>query len=460
MADVRSREDQAPAHEPAAGGGEGPSARNPVFGRDFVPEERASDAARDRPPERRGLARIFGAGLITGAADDDPSGIATYSQAGAAFGYGLVWTMLLTLPLLAAVQEIAARVGHGSGEGIAANLRRLLPRWVMIGCVALLAAANTINLGADLGAMGEAGALVIGGPAHPYVLLFGTATALAATFIDYRAYVRVLRWLTLSLLFYAAAVLALPVPWREVASALVMPPIAPTLSYLLAATAVFGTTIAPYLVFWQAAEEVEDSASPAAAADPDREIRRIRLDTWVGIGFSNLIGFFVMVAAAVTLNRAGVTGIATAEQAAEALRPVAGELAFLAFGAGIVGTGLLAVPVLAGSAAYAIGEAAGRPVGLGRRPSEARIFYGVIALSTLAGVLVHFTPIDPMRALFASAVINGILVVPILAALLVVAARGKPLGGFRPGPLLLALGWITVALMGLSALALAAAWRG
>ena len=420
--------------------------------------------APSQPPgrSRRGLARIFGAGLITGAADDDPSGIATYSQAGAAFGYGLAWTMLFSLPLLAAVQELSARIGRATGEGIAANLRRRLPRPVLIGCVALLAIANTVNLGADLGAMGEAASLLIGGPAHPYVVLFGLASALAAILIDYRVYVRVLRWLTLSLLAYVAAVLAIAVPWGEVLFALVVPPVELSPSYLLALTAVLGTTIAPYLVFWQAAEEVEDlgaevsSCRPEAPATARREIRRIRLDTWVGIGFSNLVGFFVIVAAAATLNRAGITEIETAEQAAQALRPIAGPFAAFVFAAGIIGTGLLAVPVLAGAAAYAIGEAAGRPVGLARKPGEARTFYAVILISTLLGVLLHFSPIEPMQALFASAVINGLLVVPILAAVLVLAASREAMGPYLPGRPLLVLGWTTVAVMGAAGLALAA----
>ena len=369
--------------------------------------------------------------------------------------------MLFSLPLLAAVQELAARIGRATGEGIAANLRRRLPRPVLVGCVALLAVANTVNLGADLGAMGEAASLLIGGPAHPYVVLFGLVSALAAILVDYRVYVRILRWLTLSLLAYVAAVLAVPVPWGEVLLALAVPPVELSPAYLLAVTAVLGTTIAPYLVFWQAAEEVEDldagtSSFREAPATARREVRRIRLDTWVGIGFSNLVGFFVIVAAAATLNRAGITEIETAEQAAQALRPIAGPFAAFVFAAGIIGTGLLAVPVLAGAAAYAIGEAAGRPVGLARKPGEARTFYAVILISTLLGVLLHFSPIEPMQALFASAVINGLLVVPILAAVLVLAASREAMGPYLPGRPLLVLGWTTVAVMGAAGLALAA----
>ena len=427
-------------------------------------ERPSVESDRSRSPVRRGLARILGSGLITGAADDDPSGIATYSQAGAAFGYGLAWTMLFTLPLLAAVQELSARVGRGTRKGIAANLRDSLPRPVLVACVLLLAVANTINLGADLGAMGEAASLVIGGPPHPYVLLFGAASALAAVFIDYGNYVKVLRWLTLSLLAYVGTALIVPVPWADVMTAIIAPPLSMSSSYLLAVTAVFGTTIAPYLVFWQASEEVEDVSSTHASdasetANSARlEIRRIRLDTWAGIAFSNVVGLFVIVATAATLHRAGITNIETAEQAAQALRPIAGRSAALAFAGGIIGTGLLAVPVLAGAAAYAIGEAVGRPVGLALKPHQARTFYSVILVSTALGILLHFTPVDAMQALFGSAVINGILVVPILTALLVLAAKREVLGAFSPGRGLLALGWATVAVMAATVIGLGAAW--
>ena len=439
-------------------------AGEPESGRDRRRVGEADTHPGPPPAPRRGLARIFGAGLITGAADDDPSGIATYSQAGAAFGYGLAWTMVFTLPLLAAVQELAARVGRGTGQGLAANLKEHLPRWVLVSCVALLAVANTINLGADLGAMGEAASLVIGGPPHPYVLLFGTASALAAIFVEYRVYVRFLRWLTLSLLAYVGTALVVGVRWTDVLASIAAPPIKLSGSYLLAVTAVFGTTIAPYLVFWQASEEVEDlgnaSHEPAFESPRgiSREIRRIRIDTWAGIAFSNLVGLFVIIATAATLNRAGITNIESAEQAARALRPIAGPFASFAFAAGIIGTGLLAIPVLAGAAAYAIGEAAGRPVGLARKPKEARTFYGVILVSTILGIILHFTPVDAMRALFWSAVINGVLVVPIIAALLLIAANRTVMRGFSPRRWLLGLGWATVLVMGASAVGLFAAW--
>ncbi|MCW3837321.1 NRAMP family divalent metal transporter [Sphingomonas canadensis] len=408
-----------------------------------------------------GLSRLIGAGLITGAADDDPSGIVTYSQAGAQFGYQLNWTMLATLPLLAAVQQIAARVGRVTGRGVVANLRDRVPRSILLAIVLLLAVANAINLGADLGAMGEVAAMVAGGAPHPYVLAFGAFCAIAQIFVSYGRYVRLLRWLTLSLFAYVGTALAVAIPWGEVLKRTVVPAFGTTPQYLLAVVAILGTTIAPYLIFWQAAEEVEDLelAGEAPLIDgtwpASLELRRIRFDTWLGIGFSNIVGLFIIIATAATLHVAGVTDIASAEQAAQALRPIAGAFAAGAFAAGIIGTGLLAVPVLAGSAAYAVGEAFGRPVGLGRRPGEARSFYAIIALSTLIGVGLHFTPIPPMRALFLSAVINGVIVIPILVALLVIAADRRVMGSYRVEGAMLWLGWITAAAMAAAGIAAA-----
>ncbi|WP_447954000.1 NRAMP family divalent metal transporter [Sphingopyxis chilensis] len=421
-------------------------------------------ASPETRPKRGSVSRLFGAGLITGAADDDPSGIVTYSQAGAQFGYQLGWTMLVSLPLLAAVQQIAARVGRTTGRGLIANLRGHAPRTVLIGTVLLLAIANVINLGADLGAMGEVAALVIGGPPHPYVIAFGAFCAIAQIFIHYASYVRFLRWLTLSLFAYVATTLAVAVPWGEVAMRTLLPTISTTPDYLLAVVAIFGTTIGPYLIFWQAAEEVEDlkldGGQPllSDSASATSELRRIRLDTWLGIGFSNLVGLFIIIATAATLHAQGAQAITSAEQAAQALRPIAGSFAASAFAAGIIGTGLLAVPVLAGSAAYATGEAFGRPVGLGRRPTEAKTFYTVVGLATLIGTALHFTSLDPMRALFWSAVINGVLVIPILVVLLTVARDEKIMGQFRARGPLLWLGWMTVATMTLSAFATAISW--
>lgn len=420
------------------------------------------------PRQRRSLSSLLvtlGPGLITGAADDDLSGIATYSQAGSQFGYALSWTMLLTFPLLACIREISARVGRVTGRGIAANLRAVYPRSVLVAMVLLLTIANTVNLGADLGAIGEAVKLLIGGPGHLYVIAFGVLCAMAQVFIDYRVYVRYLKWLTLSLLAYVATVFAITVPWGQVLLRTVVPSFSLTSDYFTAVVGVFGTTLSPYLIFWQAAEEVEDLSlrrdstsllvSPEAAQG---EIHRIRLDTWFGIGFSNIIGLCIIVATAATLNAQGIVNITSAAQAAEALRPIAGRFASFAFAAGIVGTGLLAVPVLAGSAAYAMGDALERPVGLARRPAQARTFYGVIAGSTLIGVALHFLPIDPIKAPFWSAVLNGVLVVPIMVVLMFLSVEMRVMGKFVLPRTMRWGGWIATVVIGAVVVAMVVSW--
>jgi Mn2+/Fe2+ NRAMP family transporter len=393
---------------------------------------------------------FLGPGLITGAADDDPSGIATYSQAGAQFGLGLAWTMLFTFPMLAVIQEISARIGRTTGQGIAANLRDFYPRPLLFLSVGLLAIANAVNLGADLGAMAEAVQLLVGGIGHIYVIAFGAFCAVVQIYVPYARYVTLLKWLTLSLLAYAATLMVIDVPWGTVARRTLWPALSRDRDYVVALVAVVGTTIAPYLIFWQASEEVDEmalrSASRPLRLAPDQapaEIRRIRLDTYCGIGFSNLIGLCIIIATALTLNARGVTTIETAAQAAEALRPVAGPFAFTAFAVGIVGTGLLAVPVLAGSSAYAIAESFGRPVGLGRRPQEAIAFYGLIAASTLIGVAIHFSPIDPIKALYWSAVVNGVLSVPILVVTMIIATQRRVMGGLVLPSALRWGGWLT-----------------
>ena len=331
-----------------------------------------------RPTKKRSLLSLLGPGLITGAADDDPSGIATYSQVGAQFGLGLPWTMLFTFPLLACIQEISARIGRTTGQGIAANLRDFYPRPLLLATVGLLTTANTINLGADLGAMGEAGKLLLSGPGHLYVIAFGVLCATTQIFVPYARYIYFLKWLTLSLLAYVASLLVVEVPWPDVLVRTLLP--APTFDreYLIGLVAVFGTTIAPYLIFWQAGQEVDEAAVRAESCElmashswAMEEMRRIRVDTYVGIGFSNLVGLCIIVTTALTLHTSGITSINTAAQAAEALRPFAGPFAFAAFAAGIIGTGLLAIPVLAASSAFAVAEALNRPVGLGRKPKEA-----------------------------------------------------------------------------------------
>ncbi len=393
--------------------------------------------------------RHLGPGLITGAADDDPSGIATYSQAGAQFGYQLGWTMVLTYPLMVGVQMVSARMGRVTGHGLASNIRSHFPRPVLYAIVAMLVIANTINVAADIAAMGDALALVVGGSRHLYIFLFGAVGLLLQVFLSYRRYVGYLKWLTLALLAYVAVVFTISVPWHEALIGLVWPRLTLDGQALTVIVAVFGTTISPYLFFWQAAQEVEEvNADPAAAPlkqSPDtarKQLRRIKIDTYIGMGFSNLIALFIIVSAAATLHAAGVEDIQTSAQAAEALRPLAGDATFLLFSLGIIGTGMLAVPVLAGSAAYAVTEAFEWKSGLDRKLLEAREFYAIIALATLGGVVLDFTPIDPIKALFWSAVINGVIAVPIMIVMMLLADDPHVMGPFTVTRRLKALGWL------------------
>lgn len=406
-----------------------------------------------RPPARPSLVRRLGPGLITGAADDDPSGIATYSQVGAQFGYGLAWTMLFSLPFMIVIQEISGRIGCVTGHGIAENLRRHYSPWLVRGIVALLLVANVINLGADIGAMGAALRLLLGGSARLYTVGFGVLCVLAEVLLSYAVYAGFLKWLTVSLFTYVAVVLAVHVPWGEALLATVVPHIALDHVAATALVAVLGTTISPYLFFWQSALEVEDRQR--SGARPLRltprlapaQFARIRTDTVVGMGVSNLIAICIIYATAATLHAAGVTTIQTSSQAAEALQPIAGEAAFVVFAAGIIGTGLLAVPVLAGSGAYALSEAFGWAQGLDRRPLQARAFYATIAVSTLAGVALNFTPLDPVRALYWSAVVNGVLAAPVMAAIMLIAGNGRIMGRLALPTPMLALGWLATLIM-------------
>jgi NRAMP (natural resistance-associated macrophage protein)-like metal ion transporter len=395
------------------------------------------------------LLKKLGPGLITGAADDDPSGIATYSQAGTQFGYQMGWTMVLTYPLMVGIQMVSARMGRVTGHGLASNIRGHFPRPILYAIVAMLVIANTINVAADIAAMGDALALVIHGPRHLYIFLFGAVGLLLQVFLPYRRYVGYLKWLTLALLAYVAVVFTIAVPWREALFGIVWPRLTLDGQALTVIVAVFGTTISPYLFFWQAAQEVEEmNADPAASPlkqSPDKarkQLRRIKVDTYIGMGFSNLIALFIIISAAATLHAAGIEDIQTSAQAAEALRPLAGDAAFLLFSLGIIGTGMLAVPVLAGSAAYAVTEAFEWRSGLDRKLLEAREFYAIIALATLGGVLLDFTPIDPIKALFWSAVINGVIAVPIMIVMMLLADDPHVMGPFTVTRRLKALGWL------------------
>ena len=396
----------------------------------------------------------LGPGLITGASDDDPSGIGTYSQAGAQLGFGIGWTMLLTYPLMVAIQEISARIGRTTGHGIAGNLCRHYPAWLLYGVVALLFVANTINIGADLSAMADAVRLLIGGPAALYVIVLGAICVVAIVFMTYARYVSVLKWMTLSLFAYVAALFATKVPWGEALLGVLVPRITWSSAFFTTLLAIFGTTISPYLFFWQASQEAEDQRVNRlerplirAPKQAPEAFERIRADTLVGMGFSNLIALAIIFTTAATLHKAGVTNIETSTQAAEALRPIAGDFAFVVFALGIIGTGLLAVPVLAGSAAYAVGEACKWPVGLSRKPSKAAAFYGTLAASTVLGMVITLTPLDPIKALYWSAVINGIVAVPVMTVMMLMTAQRKIMGKFIIGGWLRWLGWASTAAM-------------
>lgn len=398
--------------------------------------------------------RALGPGLITGASDDDPSGIATYSQAGARFGYGLAWTLLFSWPLMCAIQEISARIGRVTGHGLAGNLARHYPKPLVLAAVGLLFLANTINIGADLGAMGAAVRLVIGGPAVLYVLLLAAVIVVLEIYLSYKRTVAVLKWLTLALFSYVAVALSVQVPWGAVGKSIVLPTIEWTVPFITMVVAILGTTISPYLFFWQAEEVVEDLEN-----DPDQRplndapdqagaaLHRIRVDTWIGMGLSNLVALFIVITCAATLNAAGQTDIDTAAQAAEALRPVAGDFASLLFALGIVGTGLLSIPVLAGSAAYALGEVLGWRIGLARKAGQAKAFYGTIAAAVGIGALVNLTPIDPIDALIWSAVVNGVVAVPVMVLMMLVGSREKLMGAFTLPTGLKAMGWFATAVM-------------
>jgi Mn2+/Fe2+ NRAMP family transporter len=410
-----------------------------------------AEGRRSNAPSR--FVRLFGPGLITGAADDDPSGIATYSQAGAQFGYALCWTMFLTLPFMAAIQIISATLGWQTRRGLAHNLAQHLPSPILYGLVALLVLANTINIAADLAAMAEVLRLAFGGPVLAYAAGFGLGCLTAEVFIPYHRYAGYLKFLTLVLLVYVASAMSVEVPWGRVLASTLVPVLLPDRDYLLTIVAVFGTTISPYLFFWQASQEAEESELSYRKAlgdgdlSPDRSFSHISLDTWVGMVFSNIIAFCIIVTTAATLHAHGITRVETASQAAEALRPVAGELTFVLFAAGIIGTGLLAVPVLAGSAAYAVAETFGLRGSLELPASRALGFYGIVGAATLGGAALAVTRIDPIAMLFWSAVINGIVAVPIMIAVMLVVSNRRARQVFALPAWLVVLGWLASALM-------------
>ena len=410
------------------------------------------------------LAQRLGPGLITGAADDDPSGIATYSQAGSQFRFGLAWTLLLTTPLMIGIQMLSARIGWVTGQGLGANIAKMCPRWVTLGLIGLLVVANTINIAADLGAMGEALRLLLGGYVVWYTLGFGILCVVAQVCFSYERTVRILKWLTLALFAYVAVVLAVPVPWKEFFRESVEPwtyfPAGVSIAdYASTVVAVLGTTISPYLFFWQASQEVEDNERrPEAAglrgnaAYAAEHLSRIKQDTYVGMIFSNVIAICIVIATAVTLNQHGITNIQTSSQAAEALRPVAGEFAFLIFALGIIGTGMLAVPVLAGSAAYAVSDVFGWRAGLSRGFREARGFYAIIIAATVIGTIMGVVEVDPIRALVWSAIVNGVISVPIMVVMMWIGQSKRLMGDLTMSRRHRFFGWAATAVMALAVL--------
>jgi NRAMP (natural resistance-associated macrophage protein)-like metal ion transporter len=416
-----------------------------------------SDVVEPRKPQ---LLKVLGPGLVTGAADDDPSGIATYSQAGAQFGFRLGWTLLLTYPLMVVIQAISARIGRTTGLGIAGNVRSLYPKWLLYALVASLIIANVCNIGADLGAMTETGRLLIPSvPSWAFLTLFAVVCAGGQIFMQHKRYVAVLKWLTLTLFAYFAVLCIVHVAWKELALGLVWPRLSLDKAFWLMVAAILGTTISPYLFFWQAAQEVEDTKTEPIRrplvqrpAQGINALARIRWDTVIGMAISNLVAIAIMATAAATLHASKVKEIESAAQAAEALRPLAGSFAFALFSLGIMGTGLLSVPVLAGSAAYALGEARRWPVGLARLPSHAKAFYGTIAAATVVGAIANILKISPMKALVWSAVLNAIVAAPIMVLLMQMSTNPSVMGKFVISRRSRVVGWIATLVMGAASL--------
>ncbi|HEU0205176.1 MAG TPA: divalent metal cation transporter [Pseudolysinimonas sp.] len=405
---------------------------------------------------------------MTGAADDDPSGIATYSQAGAQFGFGTLWTMLLTFPLMVAVQEACMRLGAVTGEGLAAIVRQRYPRWVLYPIVLLVVAANTFNIGSDIGAMAASTALLL--PAVPlpvFAIAFSALIVVLEIFVAYRLYIRILKWLAIALFAYLVTAFLVTVPWTTALTATVVPHLVLSPDFLYIVVAIFGTTISPYLFFWQTSNTVEDERAEkrigTAGAPPTISasyLSRLRIDTVLGMFFSNLVAWFIILVGAVVLNSAGVTTIVDAADAAKALRPLvhsfphSGYLAQVIFAIGVIGIGLMSIPVLAGSSAYAISETFKVNEGLSRRFGEARTFYLVIVVGTLIGLALNFIGLDPVKALVLTAVINGIVAVPLIFIIARLSSRHDLMGRYRSG-FWSKLGlWVAFGIMGVAAVAL------
>jgi NRAMP (natural resistance-associated macrophage protein)-like metal ion transporter len=406
-------------------------------------------------PDSSANMAIVGPGLITGASDDDPSGIATYSQAGAQFGFATLWLALFSYPFMCAIQEISARIGRVTGAGISANIRKAFPRSVVYCIVAMLLVSSIFNLGADLGAMGESAHLLLGGPAWIYLLVMGLVSIALQIFVPYTRYVKYLKFLAISLLAYVVTAFLVHIDWRAAALATILPPVKLFHGdYLTVLVAVLGTTISPYLFFWQASQEAEevqvraeDQPLRKKPSQAPRQLRRIKIDTYAGMAVSNVVAFFIMLTAAATLHAHGHTNIQTAAQAATALEPLAGRFAYVLFSVGIIVTGLLAVPVLAGAAAYAVGEAMQWRVGLEIKPRRATKFYVTLGVATLVGLILNFVHFDPIKALFIAAVINGVLAAPVMALMMLMSRSRKIMGQFQLPMYLQVMGWAGTAAM-------------
>lgn len=420
----------------------------------------ADPSAAPRPQKVSPFGRL-GPGLVTGAADDDPGGIATHSQAGAQFGLNMLWTVVLTYPLMAAVQMISARIGRVTGKGLAANLKLVFPRTAVSILVALLFLANALNIGADIAAMGAAASLMLGWGAKLFTVVFALGSLLLQLFVPYHRYVNFLKWLTLALFAYVGVVFTVKIDWAAVATHTFAPSFTLDAASVTMIVAIFGTTISPYLFFWQSSEEVEDmeaSHHPNLKLEPDEtardELRRMKWDTIIGMGFANTIAFFIILTSASTLHAAGITDVASSAEAAAALKPIAGPLAFLLFSLGIIGTGLLAVPVLAGSVGYAVGELRGWKTGLEHTPGEAKGFYGVIVFVMVVALGVVFSPLDPIKLLYWSAVVNGVISVPLMAAMMIVASRRHEMGRYVATTSQRILGWLATLIMAAAVVAM------
>lgn len=412
-------------------------------------------------PTSGSVLKKLGPGLITGAADDDPSGIATYSQAGAQFGFNMLWTMLLSYPLMSAIQLVSARIGRVTGSGLAVNMGAIWPKWLVTGLVCLLFVANCINIGANLAAMGASVELATGMPSLPITILFALFSLGLQMFIPYERYANILKWLTLVLFAYIAVLFVVKIDWMATLKGFVWPTFALNNDSFTVVVAILGTTISPYLFFWQSSQEVEEidrkeEAKPLEEAprQAPKELNRIELDTLAGMAVSTIVAVAIMMCAAATLHANGKTDINSAADVAEALKPIAGNFAFALFSLGIVGTGLLSIPVLAGSAAYAFAETQDWKAGLDHKPWEAVGFYGVIAAATLFGLSLEFVPLDPVKALFWSAVINGFVAVPIMIAMMMVVSSKKQMKEFTAPIAVKICGWAATGVMGVAAVAM------